>query len=419
MRDMHRGPRPLTWTTQSEGMNPMSEPHVSIYQAAVAPQVSYHAPRWKEPARHTAAYYLGIAVLVAVALAGFFYTLPLISFEGAGITFMLILLALLPVIAIGMLIRWIDQWEPEPLGLYAVAFGWGAGVSALISIVGNGVFQNAIDAMHNLDVYQQAALPVVVGAPLIEESAKGLGILLIFYVFSRYFNGPVDGLVYGMLIGLGFAFTENIFYFGQFYDELGAVFQARAIESPFIHPLSTAMTGVFVGFATNRRSGMAIIPLAVMGYGMAVLLHGLHNYSAVQNVGSFQRLLFQLPVYIGVIYLVSYLRRRERQRVTDALHDYAQAGWITGNEIAMIQTIPNRQSAIRWAGENVAARGGRREVGQQAMRRFQAELIELGNTRSRNLHRAKVHLPESRAQEARRLQLIGYLREVFTGQLVA
>ncbi|MFT0848459.1 PrsW family intramembrane metalloprotease [Actinomycetaceae bacterium L2_0104] len=394
----------------------MSEPRVSIYQESVAPQVSYQAPRWREPARHSAAFYLGIAILVSVAVAGFFYVLPLISFEGAGVTFMLALLALLPVIVILALIRWIDQWEPEPVGLYAVAFGWGAGVSALMSIVGNAVFQDAVNSMHDLDAYQQAALPVIVGAPLIEEAAKGLGVLLVFYVFSRYFNGPVDGMVYGMLIGLGFAFTENIFYFGQFYDELGAVFQARAIESPFIHPLSTAMTGVFVGFATNRRSGLAVIPLAVSGYALAVVLHGLHNFSAVHNIGSVQRLLFQLPVYIGAIYLVTYLRRRERQRVTGALYDYAQAGWITGNEIAMIQTIPNRQSAIRWAGENVAALGGTREVGQRAMRRFQAELIELGNTRSRNLHRAKVHLPESRAEEARRLQLIGYLREVFTGQ---
>ncbi len=397
----------------------MSEPHVSIYHASVAPQVSYQAPRWREPARHTVTYYVGIAALVAVAIAGFFYTLPLISFKGTGVTFMLILLALLPVIALLVLIRWIDQWEPEPVGLYAVAFGWGAGVSALVAIIGNGVFQNAVNAMSSLDVNQQAALPVVVGAPLIEEAAKGLGVLLIFYVFARYFNGPVDGLVYGMLVGLGFAFTENIFYFGQFYDQLGAVFQARALESPFVHPLSTAMTGVFVGLATNRRSGLAVIPLAAMGYGLAVLLHALHNFSAVQNIGGFQRFAFQLPVYIGAIYLVTYLRRRESQRVTEVLNDYARAGWITGNEIAMIQTIPNRQSAIRWAGQNVAAHGGRREAGQQAMRRFQVELVELGHTRSRNLHRARVHLPESRSEEARRLQLIGYLRDVFTGQLAA
>lgn len=138
---------------------------------------------------------------------------------------MLGLLALFPVIVILLVIRWIDQWEPEPVGLYAVAFGRGAGVSTLMAIVGNFVFESAVSSMSELDAYQQAALPVVVGAPLIEEAVKGLGVLILFFAFARYFNGPVDGLVYGMLIGLGFAFTENIFYFGQFYDELGAVFK--------------------------------------------------------------------------------------------------------------------------------------------------------------------------------------------------
>lgn len=393
----------------------MNEPYVSIYQDGPAPQVVYQAPRWKEPRRHSTAYYVGIAVLVAVAVAGFFYTLPLISFKGTGITLMLGVLALFPVVVILSVIRWIDQWEPEPVGLYAVAFGWGAGVSTLMAIVGNFVFESAVSSMSELDAYQQAALPVVVGAPLIEEAVKGLGVLLLFFVFARYFNGPVDGLVYGMLIGLGFAFTENIFYFGQFYDELASVFQARAIESPFVHPLCTAMTGMFVGMATNRRSTLAVVPLAIAGYSSAVFLHGLHNYSAVQNISSVERFAYQLPIYVGAIYLVIFLRRRERERVTRALVDYAEAGWITGNEIAMIQTIPNRQAAVKWAGANVQALGGNAEEGCQAMRRFQTELIELGNVRSRNLHRITVHLPRNRAEEARRLQLLGELRGVFTG----
>ncbi len=393
----------------------MNEPYVSIYQDGPAPQVSYQAPRWKEPRRHSVAYYVGIALLIAVAVAGFFYTLPLISFQGVGITLILGILALVPVVVVLSMIRWIDQWEPEPVGLYLVAFGWGAGVSTLMAIIGNFVFESAVNSMSELDAYQQAALPVVVGAPLIEEAVKGLGVLILFFAFARYFNGAVDGLVYGMLIGLGFAFTENIFYFGQFYDELASVFQARAIESPFVHPFCTAMTGMFVGMATNRRFSLAVVPLAVVGYSFAVALHGLHNFSAVQNVSSVERFGYQLPIYVGAIYLVTFLRRRERERVTQALVDYAQAGWITANEIAMIQTMANRQAAVKWAGVNVEEMGGHAEEGRQAMRRFQTELINLGNARSRNLHRITVHLPRNRAEEARKLRLLGELRGVFAG----
>ncbi len=380
-------------------------------------RVSYGAPRFAEPAKHGIGFYICVASIIAVAVAGFFYTLPLISFKGAGVTFVLLLLALVPVVLILVLIQWIDEWEPEPRWLYAVAFVWGAGISTLQSINGNQMVQDLVGARTHLDEYQQAAIPVVVGAPLVEEAFKGIGVLLIFFVFNRYFNGPVDGIVYGMLIGLGFAFTENIFYFGQFYDELGAVFQARAIENPFVHPLSTALTGVGVGFASQARTKLWVLPTIVAGYGGAVLLHGMHNYSAVQDMGSAQRLAFQLPLYVAAVALICYLRLRERRAVMEVLGEYARAGWINHNEMVMIQTLANREASARWAGENVQRLGGNSADGTRAMRRFQEELLNLANARVRALHRGTVNRPADRAEEARRLELLGYLRDIFTGTL--
>lgn len=374
------------------------------------------APVFREPRRHGVSFYIAVTSILVVAIAGFFYTLPLISFEGAGATTVLILLALVPVLLILVLIRWIDQWEPEPRWLYVVAFAWGAGVSALQSVIGNQMVQEAVGATSNLDAYQQAAIPVVVGAPLVEEAFKGIGVLLIFLVFNRNFNGAVDGIVYGMLIGLGFAFTENIFYFGQYYDQLGVVFQARAIENPFVHPLSTALTGVAVGLASEVRNRWAALPVTVLGYTGAVGLHALHNFSAVQNIGSAQRLAFQAPVYLAAIGLIGYLRVRERRRTLGALGEYAAVGWINRNEMIMIQSVPNRNAAIIWAGEHVERLGGNSEDGIRAMRRFQEEMLNLANARVRAVHRGKVNTPASRQEEAERLQLLQYLRDVFTGR---
>ena len=53
----------------------------------------------------------------------------------------------------------------------------------------------------------------MVQAPIVEEVGKGLGLLLLFVTARRAFDGPVDGVVYGALIGAGFALTENIQYF--------------------------------------------------------------------------------------------------------------------------------------------------------------------------------------------------------------
>ncbi|MGL1654814.1 PrsW family glutamic-type intramembrane protease, partial [Vibrio parahaemolyticus] len=80
----------------------------------------------------------------------------------------------------------------------------------------------------------------VVQAPIVEEIAKGLGLLLLYAGARRYLDGPVDGIVYGALIGAGFAFTENIQYFAVSFIEGGtvqvvSVFFLRAVLSPFAH----------------------------------------------------------------------------------------------------------------------------------------------------------------------------------------
>ena len=58
-------------------------------------------------------------------------------------------------------------------------------------------------------------------APIVEEFAKGLGVFIIFVIARRAFDGPIDGIVYGGLVGAGFAFTENIQYFAISFIEGG------------------------------------------------------------------------------------------------------------------------------------------------------------------------------------------------------
>ena len=65
------------------------------------------------------------------------------------------------------------------------------------------------------------AMQAVVQAPLVEETAKGIGVLLIFAFSRSHFDGPVDGLVYAATAAAGFAFTENILYFGAALAEGG------------------------------------------------------------------------------------------------------------------------------------------------------------------------------------------------------
>ena len=402
----------------SEEISYPSAASTSAHDIPTGRNVRHHLghslPKWKAPSRHSITFYFAVALLLAFGIAGLIFMLPFLAEHGIGITIGLTLLALLPVIVIISFITWIDNWEREPVPLYVVAFVWGAGVSTIFSLISNEFFGEALAGA--LSEAKVSVASTVVGAPIIEEAFKGIGILVILLIFSKNFNGPVDGIVYGMLIGLGFAFTENILYFSMYYEDLASVFRARAILNPFVHPLATSITGFFIGMSVQQRSRTSLFYLAPTGYVIAVALHALHNLSAVLEISDFTRLLYQIPVYLVTIGIVIGARVAERREVMTALREYGKAGWITTNELTMIESIPNRRQAVMWARNTVAQAGGDPDDGEESMRRFQDELVQLGYARSRNLHRGVVNLPETRQEEAERLALIGQLRKVFTGK---
>ena len=71
------------------------------------------------------------------------------------------------------------------------------------------------------------------------------------------FDSVLDGLVYGALVGVGFAMTENILYFGEAYltgdlGNFGTLVLARAVLGGLGHPAYTAVTGAAFGWSRGR-----------------------------------------------------------------------------------------------------------------------------------------------------------------------
>src|SRR5690606_28106159 len=214
------------------------------------------------------------------------------------------------------------------------------------------------------------------GAPLIEETAKGMGVLILFLARRRYFDGPVDGIVYAATVAAGFAFVENILYFDRSIDMLPQIFVMRGILSPFAHVMFTVAIGIALGLAARSRSSFAWVGALPLGWLVAVLLHALWNGSTF--TGSFFGLyvLVQVPLFVAGIILVVWLRRRERRVITGRLVEYARAGWLAPHEVTMLGSFPGRRAAMSWA-----ARGG--PSAKAAMRTFQhsATALALGRQR--------------------------------------
>ncbi|MEV8241103.1 PrsW family intramembrane metalloprotease [Microbacterium testaceum] len=285
------------------------------------------------------------ALLVPVlALLVLYFT----RFLGPAASFIGLVLAVIPFVVVWFVVRYIDRWEPEPRRLLIFAVAWGAvasvaialGVDLLVTLVTGGL---------------PDAVSSVVQAPIVEEVAKGLGLLLLYAFARRFFDGPVDGIVYGALIGAGFALTENVQYFAIGYleggpGEVATTFFLRAVLSPFAHVMFTSLTGFAFGLAARRslRTGQAL-RYAVPGLIGAIVLHAVWNGSATFFNFFEVYATLQVPLFVAFIVGILLLRREESRLTRVRLGEYADAGWFTPQEVEMLATAPGRRSAVAWA----------------------------------------------------------------------
>lgn len=329
---------------------------------------------------------IGFLVLSVVLLLVVRYLLIVL---GPTALLVAIVLAAIPLIVVLLFIRWIDRWEPEPRSALLFAFLWGAGASVFIALLFSGLAQH-YEALAGLAGSGVADFfETVLEAPVIEEFAKGLGILVLFFAVRRTFDGPIDGLVYGATIAIGFAFTENLQYFGLAINHDGGlggdvaqVFLLRAILSPFAHVMFTACTGLLLGFAARRTGGFGAIGYFVLGLIPAALLHGFWNSAGYWATDWFRYyVLVQLPLFIIAIVAVAGLRRHEQRLTHRRLSEYAAVGWFTPTEVNLLSTGSGRRRAIAWAARNGLGSQYRRFVRDSTRLAFTRERLATGRDR--------------------------------------
>ena len=178
----------------------------------------------------------------------------------------LIALAVAPGIAICLFIFHRDAYNREPkLNLFA-SFMLGAAVVfpvAYIEIFFSQFSDNTISG---------TAITAFLAVALTEEIGKFF--VLRFYAYPRKsFDEPLDGIVYGVMIGMGFATLENILYVQKFGVQTGFLRMFLAVPA---HATFGVLMGYHVGKAKfdNPNSGS----LLLVGLFWAVLFHGLYDF---------------------------------------------------------------------------------------------------------------------------------------------
>ncbi|NKQ58337.1 PrsW family intramembrane metalloprotease [Amycolatopsis sp. K13G38] len=314
--------------------------------------------------------------------------------------------ALIPVAVVVATFLWVDRWEPEPAKLLLLAFAWGACIATITTLLINNTAESVGDLL--LGKGNGSRVSALVSAPLVEEAAKGSFVLAIFLKRSDEFDGIVDGIVYAGFTAAGFAFTENIYYFGRAFADYGfgtgtssgviAAFVLRGVLSPFTHPLFAALTGIGFGVAARAPRGPVKVLAPLGGYIAAVCLHALWNGAAtIGGAKAFLNIYFliMVPIFIAVVMLVVLQRRREQRIIQAALPKMAQARWIAASEVGLLSSLRGRREWRRQARKQ-SGRAAARAVGA-----YQASVTELAFL--------KRHKPSS-AAAVRERELLGTLR---------
>ncbi len=196
-------------------------------------------------------------------------------------------IAIFPLIIFVVLLVYVwykDKYEKEPKSFVISMFIWGV-IAALIAIP----LENA------LGVDASNAFMMLIFVPILEEVLKSIGIIILSR--NPEFEGIMDGVVYGVAVGAGFALMSDILY-GVSILSVGVLSVAftlllRAMIEPISHPFFSAWFGAEVGKTkimvptkrgyrelTVRGRGTTIF----IGLVTVITLHAIWNYIAVSSL---------------------------------------------------------------------------------------------------------------------------------------
>ena len=361
---------------------------------------------------------VGIVALLIALLLGLIVLL-LIGFETGPVGLLIGLVsATIPVPLYVILVLWIDRYESEPPWMLATAFLWGALVAVFFALVLNTASGIFVAVLTN-DVNAAEAFSAGISAPIVEESAKALILLIFFFLKKDEFDGVLDGIVYAAMVGLGFAMTENIQYYGRAVLHGGGggltlLFILRGMVAPFSHPLFTSMTGMGLGLARQSRNIFVKVVAPVVGLGLAIFMHSLWNGSAIL-FGFLGFLLtyflIMVPMFFMILVVIFLALRREGRLVRDFLLPDYQRGLFTPEEYAQLCSVRGRIGASF----NALSRGG--FSNWRACRQFNQTASELAFHRSRVARGIGAERPDVHEREADYLRVLEDLvRQLRTGK---
>ena len=215
-------------------------------------------------------------------------------------------------------LAWAARLKPTVLSWLA-AFGWGTGGALIFAGYGNTVIDSAVAASNLSDDAVDVVTSVVTG-PLVEETGKGIGVLALILAARKVLERPAQGGVLGALVGIGFAWGEDVGYYVSALEDgmsgLWESFLARALLGAYGHAIFTGVFGYALAWAVLRAQNVLVGLLAAAGGFVAALaLHAQANgvgFLAPEDSWNLTYGAIEIPVLVVSVALLVWGLRRHR-----------------------------------------------------------------------------------------------------------
>lgn len=189
----------------------------------------------------------------------------------------LLLLAIAPGFAIMLFIYLRDKYEREPITRLFLAFVGGV-LSTIPAVVLSMQGTSLVGSYFELGTTTYH-LAHAFGAVALSEEASKLFFVWLFAYRSKHFNEPFDGIVYAVMVSMGFATLENILYV---YDGGMQVAILRMFTAVPAHATFGIIMGYFLGLAKFQERGNAALLVSALLW--PVVFHGFYDYSLFDSV---------------------------------------------------------------------------------------------------------------------------------------
>jgi RsiW-degrading membrane proteinase PrsW (M82 family) len=257
----------------------------------------------------------------------------------------------LPLLVAGfLLVRVLRPVRNPPLLWSAAATVWGGSAAIGCALLANQGLISLWAKTAGVSFASNWSSPL--SAPLNEEVLKLCGVVMVVLAAPGLIRGPLDGMVFGALTGLGFQVVENVTYGLDSIVQSGATDPVRAVTNSFLVRLSTAVgshwamtavagagIGYLVLYGRSRRGVAGAVGFLAVAMGMHLLFDA-------------PRLLIGIKVTVNFVIVAAvfvWLDESYLARARDVLRRYAVAGFVTEDEAAGLLSRAGRLRALRRA----------------------------------------------------------------------